>query len=92
MARATGPGHDRVDLLTVLAHEFGHALGLDDLTQQNGLDGILNATLPPGVRRSPTAADLTAAAIDAALVDDIELEDALVAPLAKQLRDRQKGA
>jgi hypothetical protein len=42
------PAANRMDLLTVVAHEFGHVLGLE-----NGV--LAQATLDPGVRRGPTS-------------------------------------
>ena len=47
------------DLLTVLEHEYGHALGIADLPG-NGLPGaLMDTTLTTGVRIMPSAADLT---------------------------------
>ncbi|MBL8829275.1 MAG: phosphoribosylformylglycinamidine synthase subunit PurQ [Planctomycetaceae bacterium] len=54
-ARASvGPAVDRVDLLTTLMHEFGHLLGLDDHSNS----GLLANTLPTGVRRALSAAEI----------------------------------
>ncbi|MCA9246635.1 MAG: peptidylprolyl isomerase [Planctomycetales bacterium] len=39
----------RVDLLTTVLHEMGHALGFD----HNAVDSIMSDTLAPGVRRLP---------------------------------------
>ncbi len=53
-----GPGSaaaGRVDLLTVLEHELGHVLGLPDNAQAGDL---MDITLGPGVRRSPSALDV----------------------------------
>jgi uncharacterized repeat protein (TIGR01451 family) len=47
------PAAGRMDLLTVVEHEFGHVL----LGVQNG-PGLMAATLAPGVRLVPGAADL----------------------------------
>src|SRR5205823_14094628 len=47
-----GPAAGRVDLLTVLTHEMGHILGLDDDSATDPVTGSVMAdTLPLGVRR-----------------------------------------
>lgn len=43
----------RVDLLTAIAHEFGHLLGLGHSDEDGG---VMQDTLLPGLRRSPDAA------------------------------------
>jgi hypothetical protein len=43
---------DRIDLLTVVEHELGHVLGLDDL--EASLDALMSAQLGTGIRRLPT--------------------------------------
>ena len=42
--------NDRIDLLTVLMHEYGHVLGMAD----DDFDDLMGETLAPGVRRLPT--------------------------------------
>ncbi len=59
--RLAGPGSPaagRVDLLTVLEHELGHVIGLADNNQAGDL---MDTTLGLGVRRAPTAVDVTTA-------------------------------
>ena len=53
------PQPGRIDLVTALAHEMGHALGLGEGTTADPND-VMFETLPPGVRRAPTAADVSA--------------------------------
>jgi hypothetical protein len=49
---------DRIDLLTVVEHELGHAIGLADLPA--GADSLMGDTLPVGIRRTPDAAAVVA--------------------------------
>ncbi|MCC6124179.1 MAG: FG-GAP repeat protein, partial [Pirellulales bacterium] len=42
---------DRIDLLSVVEHELGHALGLDDLDAS--LDALMSARMGTGIRRLP---------------------------------------
>jgi len=57
LARPGSPAAGEVDLLTVLEHEMGHAVGLSDNDQAGDL---MDTTLGLGIRRAPTAADLAA--------------------------------
>jgi hypothetical protein len=50
---AAGPAAGRYDLLTVVMHELGHVLGLDDLDPAAAPHDLLTATLPTGTRRLP---------------------------------------
>ena len=51
-------GH--VDLLTVVMHEMGHALGLPDWTTGSSND-LMAESLATGMRRLPSMADIDAA-------------------------------
>jgi hypothetical protein len=51
------PQPDQIDLVTALAHEMGHALGLGHNPNPND---VMFATLPTGVQRTPTSADVDA--------------------------------
>jgi Putative Ig domain len=49
----TGPAATEVDLLTVVMHEMGHILGLEDLDPKRYPDQLMTETLSVGVRRLP---------------------------------------
>jgi hypothetical protein len=55
-AGSGSPAAGRMDLLTVILHEEGHALGLGDLPAAGSAD-VMAATLFPGVRRLPRAGE-----------------------------------
>jgi hypothetical protein len=52
---ADAPAAGQMDLLTVMAHEMGHVLGLAD---NGSADDLMAWTLPAGVRRAPTPWDV----------------------------------
>lgn len=53
---ATGP----YDLLSVVMHEMGHTLGLDDLDPLRHVNDLMGGTLQTGKRRGPQASDIDA--------------------------------
>lgn len=63
----------RMDLLTVVMHELGHKLGLDDLHSQLHPDALMTAKLPVGTRRLPTSEELDEAFTDDSLFDSLLL-------------------
>ena len=54
---SAGADAGHMDLATVIAHEMGHVLGLEHSAASGDL---MDPFLPPGVRRTPTTADLNA--------------------------------
>lgn len=56
IAKAGSAAAGKMDMLSVLLHEYGHALGIDHSANPNDFMGT---TLSPGVRRLPTAEELT---------------------------------
>ena len=65
VAGPTSPAAGHEDLLTVLAHELGHTLGLADLNTAGSDADVMAESLATGVRRLPSARDV--ALVDAAL-------------------------
>jgi hypothetical protein len=55
------PASGKMDLLSVVSHELGHALGLQD--SENTQD-VMGETLAPGVRRLPTTNDVLASGVE----------------------------
>ncbi len=60
-APSGSPAAGRMDLLTAVAHEEGHALGLPDLIPSLYPDDVMTGTLSPGIRRLPSAREAQAA-------------------------------
>jgi hypothetical protein len=54
----------QMDLRSVLDHEFGHVLGLED---SDNLQDVMGETLAAGVRRLPVASDLGGSGLSSAL-------------------------
>jgi hypothetical protein len=61
-ARAnSGAAVGREDLLSAIAHEFGHILGLTHIEASLAPNSLMQDSLPTGTRRMPVTADLTRA-------------------------------
>ena len=56
LAKAGSDAEGKMDMLSVLLHEYGHALGLE---HSQDTHDFMGATLTPGVRRLPSAEELT---------------------------------
>jgi hypothetical protein len=54
----------RMDLLSVVAHDLGHLVGLDDDQDPHHAADVMGDTLAAGTRRVPTAADMRSLAAD----------------------------
>jgi hypothetical protein len=50
---STRQSRNRYDLLTVVMHEFGHTLGMDDLSDTH--NDLMDEHLQPGMRRLPNS-------------------------------------
>ena len=55
-AKAGSEAAGKMDMLSVLLHEYGHALGLE---HSGAASDFMAASLQPGVRKLPSAAELT---------------------------------
>jgi hypothetical protein len=72
-----------MDLLTVVEHELGHVLGLNDLDPQVAPHDLLTTTLAPGVRRFPMASVGLVAPAAMATPEAPPASSALPAPAAQ---------
>ncbi len=50
--------YGQIDLLTVISHELGHVLGLEDVDLSTDNSSLMTATLGPGIRRLPSQANV----------------------------------
>ena len=57
VAKAGSAAQGKMDMLSVLLHEYGHALGMDHAA---GNHDLMTASLAPGVRRLPTLEKMVA--------------------------------
>jgi hypothetical protein len=60
-AGPSSPAYGRMDLLTVVMHEFGHVLGYDDIPTGPHANELMGTSLPAGVRRFPGETQFVAA-------------------------------
>jgi len=79
-ARAGSEAAGKMDMLSVLLHEYGHVLGVEHSADQHA---AMAATLQPGTRRLPTADEL---ALMARLVGELK-----ATPLSNSLPQGERG-
>jgi hypothetical protein len=82
-ASFSSPAYGRMDLLTVVMHEFGHVLGYDDIATGPHANDLMGTWLQPGVRRFPGQTQfVAAAALPRPAQFNLSHVDAAFAPLA----------
>ncbi len=73
---ATDPvAADGMDLLTVLMHEIGHRLGLDDVALTDDAHGLMAESIDVGTRRLPVVAAVSEGDVDAECDDSSDTVD-----------------
>ncbi len=78
-----GPVEDRIDLLTVMLHEMGNALGLTDYPGLGDPSYLMNALLDTGERRLPSGPDVQDySGLETEEEDPFAGEDGLTNPIA----------
>lgn len=101
-ATESSPAHGRMDLLTTLLHEFGHAVGLEDLNVSEFGSDIMARMLMAGERRlpqtlraegaDPDALDLSQSHFLASPVDvDFFTEDTIDADVGDEIAEDENG-
>jgi hypothetical protein len=93
-----------IDLVSVIAHELGHTVGLVDLDPVADAGALMAATITPGARRLPTTADVVAIPIATqspapiAAADPVSqaveglYDNTIFGALARQLRVRERAS
>ena len=83
MALTGSAAAHRFDLLTVLEHEYGHALGLNDLGG-TATGALMSGTLTTGVRILPSTRDVTVRAAPVIQAPVVTLDKARPDPFRRK--------
>ena len=78
----TGAPAGRMDLLTAVLHEMGHALGLDDSYVDQDRDALMYGFLTMGERRLPAPRDALAARVSGGVLHAYARSHFLSSPLS----------
>ena len=87
----SSPAFGHIDLLTVVMHELGHVMGIEDIAAEAPSSDLMSAVLATSARRTETEASNTAMLQDAKAILGYSFNDLLKKRSLGLLRRKDTG-